>query len=185
MSYDISCFPVVPGEDPLQTYEALCERDGEQEPGPPDPEREKRKRAIADALMNKNPALEPFTFQHGEIVAIEGISVEDAQLCYRHIELNGPYDGNGIQITVFDDGVSITMPYWHKGEQAVAAVQEIWEYLRIITSFGFACYDPQLGRVLNLETDMQDVVSSYAGTVTKIDAIFSPKRQGKPWWKFW
>jgi hypothetical protein len=42
---------------------------------------------------------------------MEGITEDEARVRFRHIELNGADDGNGIQITLSDDTADITVPY--------------------------------------------------------------------------
>jgi hypothetical protein len=46
---------------------------------------------------------------------------DEARVRYRHVELNGPENGNGIQITLYDDNASITIPYWHQPEAPARA----------------------------------------------------------------
>ena len=69
--------------------------------------------------------------------SFENITVEDAKKKYRHIELNGPTEEtNGIQITLFDDEASVTVPFWHQGAAARRVFEEIWSYVEIIEREG-------------------------------------------------
>ena len=139
-------------------------------PGPIDPDAEHRKRELAEALIRSNPELEIFQFGFERIAELEGVTVDEARIRYRHLELNGSEDGNGIQITLFDHSVSITVPYWHTGSDAAKVFQEIWMYLRILKSHGkLSVFDPQLDRIINLDTDYDDVVNRYTGVVERID----------------
>ena len=47
--------------------------------------------------MKADPALEVFKFGFEEIAKFENISVEEAKVRFRHIELNGPEDGPGFR----------------------------------------------------------------------------------------
>jgi hypothetical protein len=183
MSYDFHLFLPKPGVDPrvvAQAGAAEAEDVEEINPGPPDPVKETRKRTVAAALVKHDPALKVFHFGFEEIAKAEAISVEEAKLRYRHLELNGPESGPGIQITLFDDAASLTVPFWHTGEKAKAVFAQIWEYLRVIQSVaGYQIYDPQLERFINLQTDLGRTTKYYAGLVNGVVGV---KRL---WWKFW
>lgn len=151
----------------------------------PVPLKEERKRRLAAALIAKNPMLEPFAFGFEEIASFEKITVEEAKNKHRHIELNGPEDSNGIQIALFDDEVSLTVPYWHQGPAARRVFEEIWSYLEIIQrEGGFFAYDPQIERVVDLETDFEASLACYDRVSRDVARQF-PKQPSKKWWEFW
>src|ERR1700683_2558003 len=151
MSYDFRLFLPQPGVDPLVTAQEDID---ELNSGPPVPAKEARKHSIAAELMKANPALEGFAFEFDQLAKSEGISVEEAKARFRHIELNGSENGNGIQITLFDDEASLTVPYSHTGPQASAVFSEIWQYLGVIQKVaGYQVYDPQLGCIVDLAED--------------------------------
>ena len=155
MSYDFQLFRPRAGEDPYVT----AQRDSEEfDDSPPDPPKEALKRRVADALIAHNPKLEIFKFGYEEIAKFEKITVEQARLKYRHLELNGPEEGSdGIQITLFDDEASVTVPFWHEGDKAADTFREIWSYLEIISrEAGYRIYDPQLDRILEPSTGFGD-----------------------------
>jgi len=158
-------------------------------PGPASPATEERKRALSERLMAENPELQPYPFGYAEIARIDGISEAEARERYRHIELDGKDDGNGIQITIFDDHVDITVPYWHAGAAAQSTFEEIWRYLRIIErEMGYVTYDGQLDKLLDLSGDFAAVVARYEGVVAQMPEILASvesQRKRKPWWKFW
>lgn len=150
----------------------------------PVPAKEERKRCVASALTARNPTLEPFAFGFEEIAKLEKITVEEAQKKYRHIELNGPDGSNGIQITLFDDEASVTVPYWHQGPAARKVFEEIWSYLEIIErEGGLFTYDPQIELVLDLKKDFEAALSCY-DRVSRGVAERLPSQQ-KRWWEFW
>ena len=151
----------------------------------PVPAKEERKQRISAALTARNPALEPFTFGFDEIADLEKITVEEAKKKYRHIEMNGPEGSNGIQITLFDDEASVTVPYWHQGAAARQVFEEIWSYLEIIErEGGFFTYDPQIERVLDLQKDFEASLSCYDRVSRDLAEEFAVP-QKKPWWRFW
>ena len=185
MSYDFHLFKRRPGEDPLVT----AERGGEDLPTtPPDPEREAVKRKAGDALVAFNPKLEVSQFDYEAIAKSRGISVEEARLSNRYMELTDPEeDSYGVQIMLFDNEGGVTVPFWHDGDKAAAALREIWAYLEIICrEAGYLVYDQQVGRVLDLSADFDDVRACYAGSLQQIRGILPAYRAKKrPWWKFW
>lgn len=185
MSYDFQLFKPKPGEDPLVT--AHAESDGPPTT-PPDPQKEALKRRIADALIAHNPKLEIFQFGYDSIAKIENISVEQARVKFRHLELNGPEeDSNGIQITLFDDEASVTVPFWHEGDSASDTFREIWTYLEIISrEAGYVIYDPQIDRTIDPTAGFDDALACYTGTMKRIGETFPAGKRGRrPWWKFW
>jgi hypothetical protein len=153
-------------------------------PGPIDPAAEERKSHLVAALRRVNIGLEPFIFDYAEIARLQSASEDEARRRWRHIELNGPDDGNGIQITLNDETVTVTVPYWHRGVAADGVWEEIWRYLHVLCTEGrFDVYDPQLDRMLQLQSDFSDVVAAYGRGVGVTErAVGGPK---KPWWRFW
>jgi hypothetical protein len=170
MSYDFRLFLPQPGVDPLVTAQVAPDDEAEEiNPGPPIPAKESRKQAIAAALIKVNPALTAFAFGFNEIAKSEGISVERAKERFRHIELNGPENGNGIQITLFDDAASLTLPYWHKDKNAKPVFTEIWQYLTVLqTVAGYQIYDAQLECIIDLASDQDAAIKCYSDVVNQI-----------------
>ncbi len=96
-------------------------------------------------------------------------------------------DGTGIQITLYDDTALLTIPYWHKGDKARTVWQEAWQYLQCLESQGgFSIYDPQLERMLNLISDLEEVLKGYSwGVGASEQAVMEMTKPKKPWWHFW
>ena len=165
VSYDLLLFRAVPGVGLLEAATAVMESEQDDvNPGPIDPTAEARKRALESALRALNPSLESFVFDYAEIAEMENVTEAEARRRWRHIEMNGPEDGNGIQITLDDESVSVTVPYWHRGNEARAVWSEIWMYLGALEQAGtFHTYDPQLGRIVDLKKDLEAVLVAYAG----------------------
>src|SRR5881394_2911913 len=112
MSYDFRLFKRRAGENELVTAKA----DSEGLPTTPaDPQKEALKRRVADALIAGNPQLAVFQFDYAAVAKSQNISEDQARIKFRHLELNGPAENcNGIQITLFDEEASVTVPFWHK-----------------------------------------------------------------------
>jgi hypothetical protein len=193
MSYDLHLFRPVAGVELLETARASLETESEElNVGPPVPEKEQQKRQNAALLQIVNPDLEIYPFDYAGIARTSGCSEAEARVRYRHLELNGAEDGNGIQVTLWDDTVSITVPYWHGGAGAEPVLAEIWNYLRVLeVRAGFRTYDPQLERVLALAADLSAVVGQYRAVADRLPEIAAKKLEEfplpvqRPWWKFW
>ena len=192
MSYDFNLVRIPPGSHPQTVIQAslAAEEASELNPGESNPTKEEAKRRLVAALQAVNPLLEAFPFNYVELARLNNISEQEAKRRFRHVELNGPEDGNGIQITLFDDTASITIPYWHHGRDAEEVLRETWSYLEVLEhEEGFQAYDPQLERLLSLRMDFNAVLGKYAEGVRFTDKISADistgSRQQKPWWRFW
>jgi hypothetical protein len=170
MSYDFRLFLPEPGVDPLVTAQDVREDESlAVNPGAIVPAKEARKRSLAEALIQSDPDLTIFQFGFNQIAEFEGISIEEAKQRYRHFELNGRADGPGIQIMLFDDEASLTVPYWHKGQKATAVFAQIWGYLGVIQDVaGYKIYDPQLERIIDLATDLNVATDRYSKVVDSL-----------------
>ena len=188
MSYDLHLIPKRRDVDILSAARALLDREEhELNPGPPVPEKEARKARLAGALMKASPQLSVFEFSYSSIAARQHITEEEARTRYRHIELNGPEDGRGIQITLSDDTAEITIPYWHQPAAAAAVFDDVWRHLALLErDGGFAVYDPQLDRILNLAVDRPAVLECYGSIVAQTAKMgVQTGRPARPWWRFW
>lgn len=188
MSYDLHLVRATNEADALfaATHPDQSESEGPNI-GPIDPEAEAWKARLVRALRKVNPALEPFVFDHAEIAGLLNITEGEAREQWRHVELNGPDDGNGIQLTIFDASASITAPYWHRGNAAREVFREIWQYLEVLTrEGGLWVYDPQLERILRLAGDFDAAVSAYADGMAFTDPVAAKVSEPrKLWWKIW
>jgi hypothetical protein len=188
MGYDFYSFRVPAGEDPMTIADRLLgEDEGELAPHASSPEIEAKKEAMANAILEKNPQMTRFQLRHDEIAKMENTSIDEARRKYRYIEINPPDDGNGVQVHLYDAYATVSVPYWHQGEQAAAVFREIWGHLETLgREGGYETYDPQLGRVLDLERDFSLVVQCYVEAVQQVQAASDDAgKPEKPWWKFW
>lgn len=190
MSYDLYLVHVPPDISAEAVGEiALAVAEGELPSEPLDSISADTRDRVVAALRASNPNLHPFVFDFADIAKLQEISESEARLRFQHVELNGPDDGNGIQITVYGTWASVTVPYWHQGPRAEIVWDEIWGYLRILSSVGgFQAYDPQLDRPLDLAIDRSEVILGYEQTVeATLRMVQSRSSQDarRPWWKFW
>jgi GNAT superfamily N-acetyltransferase len=159
LRYEFRLFRPRAGEAPLVT--ALRGQTGFPTT-PPDPQKEALKRRVADALIAQNSHLRLCHFNFDQIARFEHISAEEARRRHRHLELNGPEDGNGVQIILRDDEATATVPFWHTGEKAAEAFLELWRYLEIIRrETGYLVYDLQIGRMLAPIEDCTEALVRY------------------------
>jgi hypothetical protein len=170
VSYDFSLFLPQPGVDPLVTAQRLADAEWDDaNPGPPLPAKEARKRAIADALTEVDPSLNVVQFGFEEIAKLQNISLENARTRFRHLELDGPEHGPGIQIALFDDSGSLTVPYWHKDTRAKDVFAKIWQYLKVIQEVaGYQIYDPQMECIIDLGSDLDRATERYTDVVKRV-----------------
>jgi hypothetical protein len=179
VSYDFALF-VIDG-DPTEEYVRISEAGSvdDPNPGPVLPRCEVTKRKLADSLRTKQPLFDEFVFDHDALARSHRIDRAEAQRRFRHIELN--LERSGLQITLFDDSATVTLPYGHSGNEARDALAGAWDCLKTISGeVGYRVYDPQLGRILDLESDFYPVVDLYSGTASAVN-----KALRRPWWKFW
>jgi hypothetical protein len=138
-------------------YETLSIRGRAKGPHLFNKETKQRSRAIVDALTFKNPKLD---WQPSAMGNIESIDIDEGA------------NSNGAQIALFPNEVGVTVPYWHEGEAAQEVFRQIWDYLHIIQQMTHhVIFDPQLGRLIDLEKDFDAVLAAYLGTVDYVDNI--------------
>jgi len=136
---------------------------------PPDPQKESLKRKVAEKLIQQNPRLQMRKLPHDRIAQFEKISLEEARRKYRHLELELPESGSGIQITLSDEEASVAVPFWHDGDKAANAIRELWSCVETICrETGYCVYDPQAGRSFEAATGPDAVLANYTGTARRL-----------------
>jgi len=152
MSYDFTLLALDPNADVFKTLEMR-----ERSHGIFNDEGRQRAREIANALRVKNPALDWQPYSSGRLECVE---------------INSDIPHYGIHISVFPDEASLTVPYWYEADEARPIFRQIWGYLEILQQLTtFAIFDPQLGRVIDLNVDFEPVLASYSGTMGYIHTI--------------
>jgi hypothetical protein len=170
MSYSFQFLPPAMGSDPREIHRRLEEGELVVADRALAAERNAR---IRDALVREDPALVPFEFDFEAIAKFEKITVEEARRRHDHIELNGPEDGPGMQIVLFPGTASIAIPFWHEGSEAVAVIDQVRRYARVmVAEGGYRILDPQLNRICDDLAEIRaDVLRNYAGVVDRLPEI--------------
>ncbi|HTX76458.1 MAG TPA: hypothetical protein VMD29_09655 [Terracidiphilus sp.] len=165
MSYGFDLIALPAGSDRDKAYKQHREQQGhararvleDEDPGPLDPAKEKQKQRLAAALIGRNPDLKEFERDYARIAVNGSISESEARRLFRNIELND--HRNHIQIDIADDGGSIGFSPEGRGKACADSVRILWDCLRVLElEGGYAAYDPQVGRILNLESDYDTLV---------------------------
>jgi len=187
MSYDLYCYRGASGVPNATEAEAQVEAiNAAEEAGNTEPASSDTKEKIVAALIQYNPRLERFQFDYCKMAESLKITEDEARSRYRHAELN-PFEGDlSIQLTVDDNHVFISIPYWYQGGKADQVFSQCSEYLRVIRrTAGFFTYDPQTGSALDPEqTDLRDH-EQYEKTVKELPkVVVEAGKPVRPWWKF-
>ena len=185
MSYDIYCYKSKLNKPDLEEAQNAIEVAEETETiSAPE-----TKLKIIKALTQYNPRLESFDFDYQEIAKLQGTTIDEAKKAFSHIELNTPEGDLATQITIFDNNVSITVPYWYSGDKAREVFDKIYTYTRIIReTAGYFVYDPQIDKVFDPLTENifgLDVYQNMTEQVEKMKTEQTEIKSNKPWWKFW
>jgi hypothetical protein len=115
------------------------------------------------------------------------------------IELDLP--AHGIQITMFEREIGLSVPYWYEGEEAQEVLALVGEAINVIRGVsGWAVYDPQLEREITNVADLaqagdalsattrqvQEVIGDGVSTDIEPDEYRPPQgSESRPWWRFW
>lgn len=187
MSYDLYCYRSALGDPNSAEAEALVEAiNTAEEAGEKKPTSSDTKEKITAALIAHNPRLEPFKFDYSKIAEFQKISEDEARSSYQHVELNPPEGDLAIQLTVYDDHVFISIPYWYQGSKADQVFSQCSQYLRVIRrTAGFFAYDPQTGIAFDPEQTELRNHQGYEKIVKDLPKIAAEAATpDKPWWKF-
>jgi hypothetical protein len=152
MSYDFMLLHREPGQSWDEVLDALEQLVMDGADRPLSPAARVRLERMADRLQAHDPELERFTSEH----------------C---IDLDRP-DDSGIQVSLFEHELAVTVPYWHMGQAARTVMQIVWSYLAILEQeTGWETYDPQLGRTLDRMRDLDDVTGSHADMSARLPGL--------------
>lgn len=188
MSYDLYCYRSASGVPDVAEAEALVEAiNAAEEAGDTKPTFSDTKERITAALIEHNPRFERFKFDYSKMAESLRISEDEARLRYQHVELNSPEDNLAIQLTVYDDHVCISIPYWYQGSRAHQVFSQLSKYLRVIReTAGFFAYDPQTGIAVDpQQTDLREH-QHYEKVVRDLPTIAAEAtKPDKPWWRLW
>jgi hypothetical protein len=189
MSYDLYCYRPKSDTPNATEAEALIESlNADEEGGIVTTSSLVTREKLVAALVEHNPRLEPFRIDYAKIAESQNISEAEARARFRHVELNAPEGDLAVQLTVYDDHVFITIPYWYQGEAADRVFKELSGYLRVAReAAGLFAYDPQTGVAFDpAKTNLTDH-EQYESIVRDLPKIAAQAASDstKPWWKFW
>jgi hypothetical protein len=127
-----------------------------------DPSREEAKQKLAAALLSRHPTLKMFQHDYSRIAMARSIPESEARRRYRNVELSEKQ--LSIQILLFDDAAGASFSFNGPRKQCGKALRFLWDCLEILESEGgFATYDPQVGKVLDLKSDFEMVRECACG----------------------
>ncbi len=188
MSYDLDLFQLPPGANPANVLGDLFDDElSEYQLEHLVAKKEERKEAVTRALTSEDSDLVVFPMDYDTIAASRRISREEARIAYRHVELHEAHDPEGIQIAIYDDFVTVAVPYNHEHREASEMFQDVWKYLqKIERETGYVTYDPQLDCILDLSSDYDTVLSHFIPIADDVPRILAQAAGEKaPWWRFW
>ncbi len=175
MSYDLYCYRSRIGKPDIDEARVAIE----QVESVDNPESKQNKLRVAKALTDYNPRLEMFDLDYEEISKFENISIDEVHERYDYIELNSPEGDLAIQITINNNNVILTIPYWYQNKQAEQVFKDLAEYLKTIRrTVGYFVYDPQIDKAFDPLVTEVEGIDVYLQTT-------QGKNSTKPWWRFW
>ena len=188
MSYDVYCYRPSSASPNLAEAESIVGKitEAEESGGTKDSGSQVRE-SIAAALLSHNPRLERFRFDYDEIASSLKIPEPEARLRFQQAELTPPEGDLAIQLTVHNDHVFITIPYWYTGSRADEVFEQLAAYLRVIRSTaGFFVYDPQTSSAFDPAHSERVDHSEYDRVAKDLPNIAAAAtKPSKPWWRFW
>ncbi|MEP6732534.1 MAG: hypothetical protein ABJE10_17955 [bacterium] len=168
MSYVIDLVRLQPDVDPDAAYrkqskateEELRKTGGDQ--GLIDPGKEHAKQQLARALVTSHPTLRIAQPDFAELARVHSIDIPEAKRRFRNVELNE--ERYSIQITLFDDAAGVSFSFSGAFEECKKAATLLWDCLEIICARGgFSAFDPQVDKLLSLDSDFDLVLKTACG----------------------
>ena len=169
MSYVIDLVRLPANVDPEVAYRQRAKEKEEElaktpgvDPGPVDPQKERGKQELARSLVSQQPSLRMAQPDFAALARHHGVDVAEAKRRFRNIELND--ERHSIQIVLFDDTAGASFSGSESFEDCQTAIKVLWDCLKTLRARGgFSAFDPQVGKVLNLDADFDRVVKTACG----------------------
>ncbi len=159
--------PAGASEDEVEQIARLTTAEDRPQSGPQDPNIERRKRALVDALLAQCAELRGGEPDYAELARAEQIAEDDARDRFRWSTVSGPEEGAGIENTLYDDYVSVDMSSAGTDEDW----EDVWRYLEILGREGrFVVWDPQAAGLV-------DLAAGPSGDGTRKTRAPAPKSQ--------
>lgn len=155
MSYDLEIVASRPGIAPDTLMSGVFERDlDDRDPGVTQALSAQTRRRLTNALLDNNPGFE--VFPAGYAAQRDAPTDESPD----QIELTDA--ARGIQISMSDDGLGVSVPFSHRRQPAEATFRQLWRYLEVVqNTLAVVIYDRQLGKILDLAKDFNQALSVY------------------------
>jgi hypothetical protein len=170
MSYGFDLVRIPAGSDRNAAYRRLLEKQSSEglnssaDPGPMDPVQEEWKQRLAAELIKRHPALEVFKRDYAKIARTRSIAESEARRLFRNIELDEKK--LSFQILLFDDAAGANFSFVGDPQRCADALHVLWDCLQVLESEGgLSTYDPQIGKVLDLNLDFDLVRNFVCGTI--------------------
>ena len=171
MSYDLRLFTVPDHTEIATAYERLVRREESESSHVDEVKRplptsiRAQMQQLADSLKARWPAFAQF----------------EPKSPVPWIELND--SGLQIQVSVRQDSVSITMPYFRKhAREMIECVNSCIEVCH--KHCGYRAFDPQLGLAVTAN-DVERIARAYHQIHQALPGMRGESHGRKPWWKFW
>ncbi len=163
MSYDLYCYRSKSGKPDNDEADEIIGADSDKwAKKDRDPV---RKLAIVKALKAYNQRLDASDFHYGDVAQLTPDIIEKEQKRFNHIEINHPEDEPSLTLTVYDNHVFLTVPYWYQGEKAAQLFEYMRAYINIIRqTAGYFVSDPQTGEVFDPAEVGFDGLAKYLKT---------------------
>ena len=133
-----------------------------------------RRRATAAAVQRRLPELVEPARMRGRVrrtaaaidLALPRASEDDPSLRFR----------------IHADRVDVTLLVRPHDPRVRADFERAWDGLRALEAAGLTIYDPQHGRLIDLDRDFEAVVGQFQ---TEAEVVVVEPPRTKPWWRFW
>jgi hypothetical protein len=166
-SYTMLLFRAPPGSSPgdVERLARSTVEAGERRHGQVDPEKDRRRRELVDALRAACPELDGGEPDYADLARAGNTTEQEARERHNWWTLTGPEEGAGIEIAFYDDYVSVDMPSAGGTDRDW---RDVWRYLEILVDKGgFVVWDPQ----------GEDVVDVAAGPFGDRGPLETPERK--------
>lgn len=128
-------------------------------------------------LFSTQANLDPISIIQKSAMMPDSARTQRNQATMRHLERDNPNfhikvtddviqvmdEVEGIRITLYAHGAQVSIPFWYTDPAIIeVAFQTAQHYIRIIINHtGYAVYDPQLSRIVNIERDLSEMIRAY------------------------
>jgi len=98
-------------------------------------------------------------------------TAEEGDRNNRHESIELTDSVSGLQVRLFQDSISVTIPYRADSDVQKDLVHQLWECLRLFEAAGFSSFDVQQDKVLSLDADYEGTQSYYTAVCDKISRV--------------